>query len=152
MICNKCGAPIPAGITVCPYCGAQVGIHTVQSELEEKTAFAPTPYEEIPVMPEESTEYAEISDSFTGPAVSEETVYATPGNFTPYTSSQTPPTTSPHTNKVEGENKAGKRRRAGRKKVPGHGKKANTLLRVILLTILVVLLIAAAIKNQIIAF
>ena len=58
MICSKCGAPIPAGMTKCPYCGAENSAAGPRRGAEEETSFAAVDDGEFPAEDDVKTEFA----------------------------------------------------------------------------------------------
>lgn len=58
MICSKCGAPIPGGMTRCPYCGAENAAAAPRRVAEDETAFADVDEGEFPADDDGKTEFA----------------------------------------------------------------------------------------------
>lgn len=144
MICNKCGAPIPGGMTVCPYCGASTTAAPRQDPMEE-TSFAEVDEHEFPAEDAEATEFVQGGEmpAAQPAAQEEETAFAQPG------ADFAVPTRSAH--KTPAGPKAAKsgKRKNGQKKQKKAQKKAarsktegpNQALRVLLLAVLAVLIV-----------
>ncbi len=58
MICQKCGAPLPPGVSACPYCGAAAALNAVAPRPDEATAFSGRDDSVFAAPPEEATEFA----------------------------------------------------------------------------------------------
>lgn len=66
MICMKCGAPIPEGKTVCPYCGWQGTAPQRNGGNEEETMFAPSGGQQIPSQEQDETVFAGFPSRVSG--------------------------------------------------------------------------------------
>lgn len=130
MICSKCGAPLPPGAAVCPYCGTAVAGNAAMPMQGEKTDFAAADENVYAAMPEEPTEFAGGTGAAAPMPDDEETEFG--GAALGYGAA---PALAPARKKKERKPK--KQKPAG-KKVP--------VLRVILIVILVLLIVALVAK------
>lgn len=81
MICNKCGAPIPRGKTVCPYCGWQGTASQENAAHEEETVFADSGNYPVPGFEQDETMYAGDETVYANHAVSnQKCVFETPAS------------------------------------------------------------------------
>lgn len=141
MICSKCGAPLPPGVSACPYCGAAVAGNAAPMQGEE-TAFAPASGDEYTAaMPQEPTEFAGGTGAYTAVAADEETEFA--GAAPGYYGAAPEPAAAP------APTRKGKKKEPGPKKQKPAGKKVP-VLRVVLIIILVLLIVVLVARPYII--
>lgn len=171
MTCNNCGAPIPAGMRVCPYCHAEVGAPSAPAFGEttgfgEETSFA-DPGNEYPSDAAESayegeeTEYAGEEQSWQQPtANSYEQPAAEPARSTPFAvpprAGKVPAQKSKRGAAKEKAKPAGKAKKAkapkasakeAPKKKKSGGKLAVEPKHIVLLVILAALIVLLVLKN-----
>ena len=118
MICSKCGAPIPGGMTKCPYCGAE-NAAAPRRVSEDETAFADVDEGEFPADDDGKTEFA--GDAW-APRSEED-------DKTEFAPPQPMPAASP------------KAAKAPKKARPAKEGGPNNVLRLVLVAVLVVLII-----------
>lgn len=142
MICSKCGAPLPPGVSACPYCGAAVTGNAAVPMQGEETAFGPANGDEYAAaMPQEPTEFAGGMEAAAPVPDDEETEFA--GAAPGYGAAPAPFTAAPPAPARKGKGKQPKP-----KKQKPAGKKAP-VLRIILIIILVLLIVALVAKPYI---
>lgn len=135
MICTKCGAPVPPGMSACPYCGAaQKSAPSVSSFNEEATDFAEVETRR-PVSEEEATDFAEPLPRQRQMPDSDETEYA-PVQEMPVR--EAPAHKAAHGQKKNQKAQAAKK--AAKKKTGGTTGR-QWPLRIVLLVILAVLVV-----------
>lgn len=144
MICTKCGAPVPAGMSKCPYCGAENSAAGPRRGAEEETSFAAVDEAEFPADDDGKTEFA--GDAWASATEEEEkTEFAPQGAAVPPQGVFVPGAGSvPQGVKAAPAKKAPKAKKA--QKTPKAGKKAsesghNNALRIVLLVVLAVLIV-----------
>lgn len=120
MICTRCGAPVPTGVKVCPYCGTKAASPVQNQFFEEETTFAGNDADEFCMDSDEKTEFA--GENW---ATQEEAAGET--EFAPVRTSPAP------------EKQPVSRKR--QKPQKPHKKKKNTGLNVVLLVVLAGLIV-----------
>lgn len=77
MICTKCGAPLPMGMTVCPYCGENAPAEERSNNFDEETVFAGADSRSAFDVPEDRTEFVAPGRNGQGaPGAEDETEFA----------------------------------------------------------------------------
>lgn len=141
MICSKCGAPIPAGMTRCPYCGAENTPMRRQRASDEETAFADVDEGEFPAEEDVKTEFAGGVWEEKSPADEEEkTEFAGERSVPPAASRNRigrKPEQPARAAKAAKPPKAAKQK----KNKPAKAGGSNNILRLVLVAILIVLII-----------
>lgn len=142
MICRKCGAPIPAGSTTCPYCGTSHTAVSRKNGVDEETTFAETDPEEFFSDAEDATEYAPVGTASPAPLPEEETDFA-PSPTVPTAGAPRPTaeTAAPlrKTKKEKKQRTKRKNDKKGRARQDSGGP--NQALRLVLLAVLAVLIV-----------
>lgn len=148
MICSKCGAPVPAGMSACPYCGAKCGAAPRRQAVDEETSFAEVDEEEFSAREDDKTEFA--GNAWTpAPPAEEETEYV-----------QQPPVQTLRRGAGNGAPKApaGRRKKVRKEKQrkPQKAKKQpeqnretghNNVLRIVLVAVLAVLIVLLVLRG-----
>lgn len=135
MICSKCGAPIPGGMTKCPYCGAE-NAAAPRRVSEDETAFADVDEGEFPADDDGKTEFA--GDAW-APRSEED-------DKTEFAPPQPMPAASPKASKAPKKARPAKAPKAAKaprqkKEKPAKEGGPNNVLRLVLVAVLVVLII-----------
>lgn len=136
MICSKCGAPIPGGMTRCPYCGAENAAAAPRRVSEDETAFADVDEGEFPADDDGKTEFA--GDVWASRSEEDDkTEFAPP---------QPMPAASPKAAKAPKKARPAKAPKAAKaprqkKEKPAKEGGPNNVLRLVLVAVLVVLII-----------
>ncbi len=135
MICSKCGAPIPGGMTKCPYCGAE-NAAAPRRVSEDETAFADVDEGEFPADDDGKTEFA--GDAW-APRSEED-------DKTEFAPPQPMPAASPKAAKAPKKARPAKAPKAAKaprqkKEKPAKEGGPNNVLRLVLVAVLVVLII-----------
>ena len=136
MICSKCGAPIPGGMTKCPYCGAENAAAAPRRVAEDETAFADVDEGEFPADDDGKTEFA--GDAW-APRSEED-------DKTEFAPPQPMPAASPKAAKAPKKARPAKAPKAAKaprqkKEKPAKEGGPNNVLRLVLVAVLVVLII-----------
>lgn len=137
MICKKCGAPIPKGRKVCPYCGASWTAVSQENHPEEETSFAETDTEKFFGGEEDATEFAPVGAMVTPPE--EETVFAQAAPARPRVAH--PGYDSPAPAPKRGKRKKQSTRNPKKKKQTQKAQGPNQVLRLALVAVLAVLIV-----------
>lgn len=139
MICSKCGAPIPGGMTRCPYCGAENAAAAPRRVAEDETAFADVDEGEFPADDDGKTEFA--GDVWASRSEEDDKTEFAPPQPMP----AAPPKAAKAPKKVKPAKapKAPKAAKAPRQKKEKPAKEGgpNNVLRLVLVAVLVVLII-----------
>lgn len=136
MICSKCGAPIPGGMTRCPYCGAENAAAAPRRVAEDETAFADVDEGEFPADDDGKTEFA--GDVWASRSEEDDKTEFAPPQPMP----AAPPKAAKAPKKARPA-KAPKAAKAPRQKKEKPAKEGgpNNVLRLVLVAVLVVLII-----------
>lgn len=145
MICPKCGAPVSANMTQCPYCGGQLG-RPVVSHTEEETQMASASQEACyATAPSDQTEFAGNSMPLESPQTQTESLAWMHHSATPAPASQSPEVPQKTPKKAK-DPKAAKAKKSKRPKKSGEETEPNNTLRIVLLVILAVLIVVLILR------